>query len=188
MQEKIIIREVAAEDVMLAIGKTNALKELKQKLGLRRLPVVIEGFDISNISGILAVGSMVCFRNAQPDKPSYRKFKIKTVAGPDDFAMIKEVVYRRYKRLLDEKSKFPDLIVIDGGRGQLSAATEILDKLGVNNTPIISLAKQHEEIFIPGRQKPTPALHVLERVRDEAHRFALSYHHNRRKNKLIIGK
>jgi len=194
MQEKIVIREVAAEDVMLAIGKTNALKELKEKLGLPRLPVVIEGFDISNISGGLAVGSMVCFRNAQPDKSSYRKFRIKTVAGPDDFAMIKEVVCRRYKRLLNEKAKFPDLILIDGGRGQLSAATEILDKLGVKKTPIISLAKKREEIFMPDRENPvqlpvnSPALHVLERVRDEAHRFALSYHQNRRKNKLITGK
>ena len=103
MQEKIIVREMKSEDLELSLQSTDALKELKDVLKLKSWPIVIEGFDISNISGTLAVGSMVSFRNAQPDKSSYRKYKIRTVEGSDDFAMISEVVYRRYKRLSTEK-------------------------------------------------------------------------------------
>jgi len=191
MQEKVIVRELQPEDLSFALKNTDALKELKDKLSLAKWPIVVEGFDISNISGTLAVGSMVCFRNGQPDKSCYRKFKIKTVAGPDDYAMLQEVVYRRYKRVLDEKGKLPDLVLIDGGKGQLSAALEIMGKLDIKNVPLASIAKREEEIFLPGRPgsvklpRESPALHLLQQVRDEAHRFALSYHHKRRKSSLF---
>jgi len=192
MQEKVVIREIQKEDLALSLKSTNALKELKDELKLPKWPLVIEGFDISNISGALAVGSMVRFSNGQPDQSGYRKFRIKTVAGPDDFAMLKEVIYRRYKRMLDEKGKLPDLILVDGGKGQLSAAVEILYKLGLKKTPIVSIAKKEEELFTPGTPpglklpKDSVALRLLQRVRDEAHRFGLSYHHTLRKKKLNL--
>ena len=194
MREKVIIRELSAEDLKLTIGKTDALKELTEKLGLPRWPGVIDGFDISNISGTLAGGSMVFFRNGLPEKSSYRKYRIKTVAGSDDYAMLREVIYRRYKRLLDEKAGLPDLVLIDGGKGQLSAAVWALQKLGLTHLPVASIAKRKEEIYLPDKDAPveltvrSPALHVLQRVRDESHRFALSYHQNRRKNQLIFNK
>lgn len=167
-----------------------AVIELGEYLNLDRKPEQIEGFDISNIQGSDPVASMVVFKGGLPSKQDYRRFKIKTVEGPNDFAMMQEVVERRYRRIIQEKGKLPDLILIDGGKGQLSAAVEILSSLGLTELPIIGLAKQEEEIFLPGKSEPviipknSPALHLLQRIRDEAHRFALSYHRKLRSRRL----
>lgn len=167
-----------------------AVIELGEYLNLDRKPEQIEGFDISNIQGSDPVASMVVFKGGLPSKQDYRRFKIKTVEGPNDFAMMQEVVERRYRRIIREKGELPDLILIDGGKGQLSAAFEILSSLGLTELPIIGLAKQEEEIFLPGKSEPviipknSPALHLLQRIRDEAHRFALSYHRKLRSRRL----
>jgi excinuclease ABC subunit C len=162
-----------------------ALVELKDALNLGNLPKVIEGFDISHLSGTNTVASMVQFRNGEPNKSEYRRFKIKTLNGEiDDFKAMKEVVLRRYKRLILEEKPLPDLVLIDGGRGQLSSAVRALKSLQVN-IPIISIAKKFEEIWIPNRSSPirinkkSHALRLLQRIRDESHRFAISY------NKLL---
>lgn len=189
MHEKVTIREIKKEDLADSIKITQTLEELKEKLKLQKWPVIIEGFDISIISGSFPVGSMVRFLNAKPDKDNYRKYKIKTVSGMDDFSMIREVVFRRYRRLKIEGSVMPDLILIDGGKGQLSSAKSSLDSLKLN-IPIISLAKKEEEIFFPDlsdslKLSPdSPALHLLQSIRDESHRFALAFHHLRRKNSI----
>lgn len=193
MSEKVTVRELKPEAFNASIKVSRTLEELKDALGLPRWPVAIEGFDISNISGTESVGSMVRFRNAVPDRAGYRKYKIKTVQGVNDTAMIREVVYRRYKRLRDEKLDFPGLILIDGGKGQLSSAVESLLALKVS-IPIISLAKRREEVFFADRPEPlklpanSPALHLLQRIRDEAHRFALAYHRQRRSRNLGLKK
>ena len=156
-------------------------EQLQRVLGLPIRPNRVEAFDISNIMGNQAVGSMVSFFNGKPDKKNYRRFRIKTVEGIDDFKMIAEVVRRRYTRLKNEAAVYPDLILIDGGKGQLSSAGQELEKLGVD-IPIISLAKQEEEVFLLKRrnsvrlERDSLGLQLLQRVRDEAHRFALSYH------------
>ncbi|MBF0478334.1 MAG: excinuclease ABC subunit UvrC [Candidatus Omnitrophica bacterium] len=160
-------------------------EQLQRLLELPRIPERIEAFDISNIMGEQAVGSMVSFLNGRPDKKNYRRFKIKTVEGIDDFQMMAEVVHRRYKRLKEEKTVFPDLILVDGGKGQLSAAVGQLKILNVD-VPIASLAKKAEEIFLPRKRNPVKlspeslALQLLQRIRDEAHRFAVTYHRLRR--------
>jgi excinuclease ABC subunit C len=160
-------------------------EQLQRALNLPRLPERIETFDISNIMGNQSVGSMVSFFQGKPDKNNYRRFKIREVEGIDDFKMIGEIVRRRYRRLKAEQKSFPDLIVIDGGKGQLSSACEELKKLDVD-IPIISLAKQEEEVFLPNKRtsirlpKDSLGLKLLQRTRDEAHRFALAYHHNLR--------
>lgn len=156
-------------------------EQLERALNLKRALSRIECFDISNIMGNQAVGSMVSFLNGRPDKSNYRRFKIKMVEGIDDFKMMAEVVRRRYTRLKNEQAIFPDLIIVDGGKGQLSAAAEELKKLEVV-IPLISLAKREEEVFVPGRRnsiilsKDSLGLRLLQRIRDEAHRFAVSYH------------
>ena len=168
-----------------SVGHVTVLKELKDRLHLPNTPTRIEGYDISNIRGNLAVGSMVVFDKGIPKSTHYRRFKIKTVAGIDDYAMIQEVLRRRFKRRLasDEKwSILPDLVLIDGGKGHLNAALEIMEESGLDSIPIASLAKEREEVFIPGVSESldipqtSPALHLLQRIRDEAHRFALGYH------------
>jgi excinuclease ABC subunit C len=169
----------------------SALEELQQVLSLRSLPVHIEGFDISNISGTNAVGSMVYFENGIPANNKYRQHNIRTVKGIDDFAMMSEVVYRRYSRLLKDKGDMPDLILIDGGPGQVSAAKSSLESLGLD-IPLIGLAKRFEHI-ITTRKGPeeviilphtSPALKLLMHIRDEAHRFAVSSHRRRRSASL----
>lgn len=160
------------------------LLELKEKLGLSGLPRTIEAFDISNISGKMAVGSMVAFKDGRPDKKNYRRFKIRLAKGIDDFAMINEVIRRRYA-----KSELPDLILVDGGKGQLGSALLALGSLDMAPNGIIGLAKKEEEIYIPGRSEPlklkeSPGLYILKQVRDEAHRFAISYHRILRKKAL----
>jgi excinuclease ABC subunit C len=161
-------------------GDEKKLFLLGKKLNLRDIPRIIECFDISHISGSSMTGSVVLFRNAKPDKSSYRKFKIKGVKGIDDFAAIKEVVKRRYKRLLREGGQFPDLVVVDGGIGQLNSALEGLKEIGVK-IPVISIAKKFEEIYVFGRKTPfkwgrkSQELRLIQEIRDEAHRFAVSY-------------
>ncbi len=169
---------------------TDAVVKLGEILELEKPPVYIEGFDISNIQGTDPVASMVVFKDGQPAKDNYRRYKIKTVEGPNDYAMMKEVVERRYRRVLEEERPLPDLILIDGGKGQLRAAYEVLEELEISHIPIIGLAERNEEVFLPGRSEPviipknSPALHLLQRVRDEAHRFALNYHRKLRSRRL----
>ncbi len=173
-----------------SIHPQNDLAELAKLLGLPAPPLRIEGFDISNISGTFAVASLVSFKNGRPDRANYRRFKIKSVVGQDDFASMAEVVGRRYSRLQRESKPMPDLILIDGGKGQLNAATAELDKLGLARIPVIGLAKEFEEIYQPGESKPLRpshdlgALKLLQRVRDECHRFANSYNAQLRLKKI----
>src|SRR6056297_1603735 len=167
-----------------------AVEKLADYLELDELPSHIEGFDISNIQGTDPVASLVVFKNGRPSKSDYRRFKIRQKEGPDDFAMMKEVVHRRYRRLLEEDRKLPDLILIDGGKGQLNAALTVLEELGLADMQIIGLAKREEEVFVPNREKPiiipknSAALHLLQRVRDEAHRFAVNYHRKLRSRRI----
>ncbi|MDZ7694330.1 MAG: excinuclease ABC subunit UvrC [Balneolaceae bacterium] len=170
----------------------NSVEELKEHLHLDRLPRRIECFDNSNIQGSDPVASMVCFVDAKPRKSSYKRFHIKTVEGPDDFASMKEVVRRRYKRVLKEKQQIPDLIVVDGGKGQLNAAIDALKEIGFyGECEIIGLAKRLEEVFLPDRSEPvmipktSSALKLLQQVRDEAHRFAINFHRNTRSKRTI---
>jgi len=217
----------------LAINPVNDLAELATILGLPAPPVRIEGFDISNISGTFAVASLVSFKNGRPDRANYRRFKIKTVVGQDDFASMAEVVRRRYSRLLHESQVkrpersdeggeavpqelqtlvnetsrkvrrgipvkaggvgtvgFPDLILIDGGKGQLGMAVAELKKLGLERIPVIGLAKEFEEIYLPDKSEPLrlgldhPAVKLLQRLRDECHRVANSYNAQLRLKKI----
>ena len=174
-------------------GDINYFKEaeqLQRAIGMDRAPVRLECFDISNTMGNQSVGSMVSFLNGKPDKNNYRRFKIKTVEGIDDFKMIAEVVRRRYTRLQQEGASFPDLIVIDGGKGQLAAALKELKRLNLV-LPIVSLAKREEEIFTPGKRNSIKLSHdslglkLLMRLRDEAHRFGLKYHTLLRAKKFL---
>ena len=165
----------------------NSLIELKKYLKLDKLPRVIEGYDISNISGKFAVGSKVSFKDAKPNKKKYKRFKIET-PGPNDFAMMKELLTRRLKMI--DTDEEPDLIVIDGGKGQLGMACEVLDELNLSHIPIIGLAKEFEEIYLPNSRKPiiipknNKALHLLQQVRDESHRFAITYHRKLRSDNI----
>ena len=170
----------------------HSVKELKEQLNLQRLPRRIECFDNSNLQGSDPVASMVCFVDARPKKSEYKRFNIKTVEGPDDFASMKEVLSRRYKRVMDEKQQIPDLIVVDGGKGQLSSAVEALKEIDFyGECEIIGLAKRLEEVFVPGKSnaimipKKSSALKLLQKVRDEAHRFAVSFHRNKRSKRTI---
>ncbi|MFH1854428.1 MAG: excinuclease ABC subunit UvrC [Candidatus Omnitrophota bacterium] len=161
--------------------------KLKRLLRLPWLPLRIEAFDVSNISGKEATGSMVYFLNGKPDKSNYRKFRIKGVNEINDYAMISEIVRRRYERLKKEKGKLPDLIVIDGGKGHLRVAYEELMRLNLRRIPVIAIAKEHEKIYTRGSKIPldinrdSEILHFIQQIRDEAHRFALKYHHKLRK-------
>jgi len=170
----------------------HSVKELKEQLDLQRLPRRIECFDNSNLQGSDPVASMVCFVDARPKKSEYKRFHIKTVEGPDDFASMKEVLSRRYKRVMAEKQQIPDLIVVDGGKGQLSSAVEALKEIGFyGQCEVIGLAKRLEEVFVPGKSdaimipKKSSALKLLQRVRDEAHRFAISFHRKKRSKRTI---
>lgn len=165
----------------------NSLIELKKYLKLDKLPRIIEGYDISNISGKFAVGSKVSFKDAKPNKKKYKRFKIET-PGPNDFAMMKELLTRRLKMI--DTDEEPDLIVIDGGKGQLGMACEVLDELNLAHIPIIGLAKEFEEIYIPNSKRPiiipknNKALHLLQQVRDESHRFTITYHRKLRSDNI----
>jgi len=176
-------------------GKTlAALEELAESLGLPAPPLRIECYDISNIQGSDTVGSMVVFEEGKPRSGEYRRFKIRTVQGPNDFASHQEVLRRRFRRARsgDEGSEealrwaMPDLVLIDGGKGQVSAAKEVLDELGLHDMPLAGLAKEREELFLPGVASPvvlpptSSALYLVQRLRDEAHRFAITYHRDLR--------
>ncbi len=170
-------------------GGDLGLIELKEALHLSAIPHIIECFDISNHGDDFAVGSMSRFVDGKPNKSGYRKFKIKTVSGRDDFAMISEIIKRRYLRLLEENSQLPDLILIDGGKGQLNAALKSLQSLGLH-LDCISLAKENEEIFVPNQKnsivisKDRPSLRILQYARDETHRFGVAYNRTIRKNQI----
>jgi excinuclease ABC subunit C len=163
---------------------------LAKALALQTPPRHIIGFDISNILGKLAVASLVDFKDGKPDRDSYRRFRIKTVHQSNDFAMMHEVVSRHFSRLLAENRPLPDLVMVDGGKGQLSSAIDALIKVGCPPLPIIGLAEKNEEIYVPGRSEPVvlsrhnPALQMLQALRDEAHRFAISYHRSLRSKRL----
>jgi len=165
------------------------LEEIKNILKLESLPNRIEGFDISNIGGQESVGSLVVFEKGRPKKDDYRKYKIKTVTRPNDVASLQEVVRRRYERVISEQKDLPDLIIVDGGKGQLSAARLALQGLGVDNIPLISLAKRKEIIYAPSRKeglkldRTSSALKLIQNIRDEAHRFAITFHRQQRKKR-----
>ena len=165
--------------------------ELGRELGLQRIPRSLVCFDISTTQGTDTVGSCVWFENARPKRSEYRKFKVKTVEGSDDFASMHEVVLRYFERRVRDEKPLPDLIVIDGGKGQLSAAHAALAELGVTDRPLISLAKREEEIFMWGREEPlklsrrSPSLRLLQQARDEAHRFAVTYNRKRRSMRTV---
>jgi excinuclease ABC subunit C len=167
-----------------------ALRDLKAALGLASTPERIEAYDISNIQGADAVGSMAAFESGAPCPSRYRHFRIREVRGSDDYAMIHEVLARRFSRLKEGKERPPDLIVIDGGKGQVSAARRAMDELGVSLIPLVGLAKRNEEIYLDGRKEPlvlprrSLALRLLQRARDEAHRFAIEYHRKLRSKGL----
>ncbi len=167
-----------------------AVADLQRALRLKDPPRVIVGFDISNLGTTFAVASLVCFREGRPDKNSYRRFRIKTVEGQNDFAMMNEVVKRYFSRLLREQRPLPDLLMVDGGKGQLHLALDALISIDCPPFPVVGLAKRNEEIFLPGRSDPLvldrnrPALKVLQALRDEAHRFAVSYNRQLRLKRI----
>ncbi len=183
--------EMKKDKEILREGKKSKQREvllmLQKDLQLQNPPVIIECFDNSNFQGTTPVASMVRFADGKPDKKSYRHFNIKTVEGPDDFASMKEIVFRRYKRILEEDEKLPDLIVVDGGKGQLSSACEALKELNIyGQVPVIGIAKKLEEIYYPEDpfplhiNKKSAGLLLLQQIRDEAHRFAITFHRQKR--------
>jgi len=168
------------------------LDTMMKDLRMPELPVHIECFDNSNIQGSFPVAAMVCFKNVKPDKSEYRHFNIKTVEGPDDFASMEEIIYRRYKRLLDDEKPLPQLIVVDGGKGQLSSALTSLEKLGLKGKiTIIGIAKKLEEIYYPNDPLPmyldkkSETLRVIQQLRDEAHRFGITHHRKQREKATL---
>jgi excinuclease ABC subunit C len=182
------IKEMKAEVI------SSGLQELKDRLDLPKMPRRIECYDVSNIQGTMAVASMVVLEKGWPKPPHYRRFRIKTVAGADDYAMIQETLRRRFKRGVTGEGTWgitPDLVLIDGGKGQLNAALEVRQELELDSIPMASLAKEDEEVFTPGDPRPvhipkdSPALHILQRARDEAHRFAISYHQKLRRKGFV---
>jgi excinuclease ABC subunit C len=183
------------------IEKTRAMagvSDLRSQLDLEAPPLRIEAYDISNIQGVAATGSMVVFIEGAPSKKDYRRFKIRAVRGPDDYAMLQEILRRRFRRATigeagtrDSWAELPDLIVVDGGKGQLNTALEILAEYGLDTVPAIGLAKAREEVFKPGMSDPiilpldSAGLHLLQRLRDEAHRFAIVYHKGLRRSQSL---
>ena len=169
------------------------LERIKSDFHLTELPRHIECFDNSNIQGTNPVASCVVFRDARPSKKDYRHFNIKTVEGPDDFASMKEVLTRRYTRLMQEGQGLPQLVVVDGGKGQLSAAVEALESIGLRGTiAVVGIAKRLEEIYFPGDSIPlyidknSETLKVVQHMRDEAHRFGITHHRNRRSRSQLV--
>lgn len=172
--------------------KDRVIRQLQTDLSLKELPRHIECFDNSNIQGTNPVASMVCFLNGKPATKEYRHFHVKTVEGPNDFASMTEIVGRRYRRLLEEEKSLPNLIVIDGGKGQLSSAVEAMKELGIyGKVPVIGIAKRLEEIYFPEDQYPlhidkkSESLRLLQKIRDEAHRFAITFHRQVRSKKAL---
>jgi len=190
--EQLKLKQLAAPKELDA-----ALAEIERELNLPRLPLRMEAYDISDIQGKAAVGSMVVFEKGKPKSAHYRRFRIRTVSAADDYAMLYEVLKRRFKRFSSETSTkdtwaiIPDLVLIDGGKGQLNAALSAMGEVGAFSVPVASLAKENEEIFIPRRAEPiilprsSPGLQLLQRLRDEAHRFALGYYQKIRKRETF---
>jgi len=185
--------DMAVSNAQILIRKKTEVlspqEEARQVFGLFSIPHRIEGYDISNTGGDESVGSLVVFVDGIPQKNDYRKYKIRSVEGPNDVASLQEVIRRRYTRVLREKGSLPDLILVDGGKGQLNAARAVLNELGLSQLPVVSLAKKEEIIFTPSRkdgirlERTSPALKLFQHIRDEAHRFAISFHRLRRKKK-----
>ncbi len=191
--EQLKVKQLATPTALAA-----ALAEIERELHLPRLPSRMEGYDISNIGGAAAAGSMVVFEEGKPTPSHYRRFRIKTVSGADDYAMLQEVVKRRFKRSLKSDAStpntwaiLPDLVLIDGGKGQLNSVLAAMREVGADSVPIASLAKENEGIFVPQKREPivlprsSPGLQLLQRLRDEAHRFALGYHQKIRKRQTF---
>lgn len=200
--DKAALVELAQRNAELVLGEYElarqardripaALLELQQQLQLAKLPRTIAAFDISTLLGADKVASMVVFKNGRPARSEYRRFKIRTVTGMDDFACMKEAVARRFSRLARESLPYPDLLLIDGGKGQVAAAREALRELRLADQPLVGLAKRLEEIYLPGESDPrnlprtSSALKLLQQVRDEAHRFAIAYHRQLRKQRSL---
>lgn len=169
------------------------LNTIKNDLQLSKLPEHIECFDNSNLQGTNPVAACVVFKNAKPSKKDYRHFNVKTVEGPDDFASMREIVYRRYKRLSEENKPLPQLVIVDGGKGQLSSAVEVLEKLNLmGKITVIGIAKRLEEIYFPGDSVPlyinknSETLKIIQHLRDEAHRFGITFHRNKRSKNFIV--
>lgn len=208
--EKLKLVEMVAKNALMTLEEEEltrqkkqmmtkeAVLELQRELALKKPPFRIECYDISNIQGTNSVGSMVVFENGEPKTSDYRRFQIKTVEGPNDFASLQEVLARRFKRAKAEAeegsqgskfAKLPDLIIIDGGKGQLSSAREVMHQLGVDDIPTFALAEEEELLFTEGKSEPivlpknSPSLYLVQRVRDEAHRFAVSYHRRLREKR-----
>ncbi len=192
-------REELKRKKMLNLGqqteneKQKILEQIKNALQLPAVPLHIECFDNSNFQGSFPVSAMVCFKNGEPDKSNYRRFKVKTVTGINDFATMKEVVYRRYKRLTDENQPLPQLIIIDGGKGQLSAAMESIRAVQLpHTTTVVGLAKNEEEIFFPGDTESvklpwdSDSLKLIRYIRDEVHRFGITFHRNLRSKGTFV--
>ncbi len=186
-----LLKDILLQKMKFSTQPGKMVEALQQALNLSAPPLRIEGFDISHFQGKETVASMVYFENGDAKRSQYRKFIITSVDKPDDFKSMQEVISRRYKRLLNENSLLPDLILIDGGKGQLNVAKSVLDKLGLNNIPVIGLAKRLEEVFVPGYSqaqnipKTSPAVILLRRIRDEAHRFAISFHRSKRSKNMV---
>lgn len=186
---KLCLVQLAEKNLQSSLTGNNVLVDLQKALKLPKQPKIIECFDISNLGQEHLVSGMVRFKDAKPDKKNYRKFKIKTVTGQDDFASINEVVLRRYKRLLEEKAEVPDLIIIDGGPGQVNSAKVALNSLDLK-IPLIGLAKENEEIYLPRETEPkvldknSRVMLLLRQIRDATHDFSLGYNRKRREMKL----
>ena len=173
----------------MEIDKNQVLINIKNALNLKKIPYHIECFDNSNLQGTNPVSSCVVFKNGEPSKDDYRKFIVKTVIGPDDFSTMKEVIYRRYYK----NDNLPDLIIIDGGKGQLNCAVEILKNLNIfDKIEIIGLAKEFEEIYFYKKSKPiilkenSKELRLIQYIRDESHRFAINFHKKRRSKQFFL--
>lgn len=186
-----ILNEILLQKLKAANTLPKSVEMLQTDLHLPHTPRRIECFDISHFQGAETVASMVSFLDGKPRKSEYRKFGIRTVDGVDDFASMREVVQRRYARVLEEGQPMPDLIVVDGGKGQLSSAVSVLREMGLEQQPIIGLAKRLEEVFVPGESLPmniaktSAGLKLLQRIRDEAHRFAITYHRDKRSKSTL---
>lgn len=172
----------AIKEDKVSYRPSNEVEELRSVIGIQGKLDVIEAFDVSNIMGKSAVGSMIYFYKGRPRKSEYKRFRIRSVFTIDDYAMMRELIRRRYKRILEEKALLPDLIIIDGGRGHLNAALEELQSLGLSHLAAIGIAKEYEHIYMKDKKEPvvlpgeSKTLHLLKRIRDEAHRFAITYH------------
>ena len=192
MGQRVRVEAITEADVAGPVAASQSVTDLQKALGLPNPPFHVECFDISHFQGHQMVASMVCFKGGAPHKEHYRRFKIRTVEGVDDFASMAEVVRRRYKRILAAGERLPDLVLIDGGKGQLHAAQAAMKEVGAK-APLASLAKRIEEVFLPGRDESiilaanSPALHLLQRLRDEAHRFGITYHRLLRGKDLVQG-